>query len=122
MHAMIKAAIAAAALLAATPVAALTVQNTSAAGMQGANFLRSSAALTGDDSNVQANVVGFGLRTDGQQEFAGDGSGSLGYLTTADRAHPTSEPVFENELPTTYRTPGVTTHYTTTAAAAPQAK
>lgn len=124
---MIKAA-AAAAVLMATPALALTTNAPSAASFAGAQYLHDQAALAGPISNLQGAVIGFGLRTDGQAEFSGDGAGSYGYLTSAEPSDPSKavvSPYFQNELPTTYRTPGVTVYYGKApggqAAATPQA-
>lgn len=126
MRAMIKAAAAAAILLVATPALAMTVENSSPAGMAGARYLRGASSFAGSPtSGLQAALVGGGLRTDGGQEFSGDGASSYGYLTSAGPTDPAKARDFEDEL-STYRTPGVTVHYATApgapAAATPQAK
>jgi hypothetical protein len=116
MRAMIKAAAAAAVLLMATPALALTPETSpSPAGLAGARFLSSEAALTGPTSGLQAALVGSGLRTDGEPEFSGDSATSYGYLTSAEPADPAKtvvERYFEDEL-ATYRVPGTTVNYAT---------
>lgn len=128
MRVMIKAAAAAVVLLIAAPALALTTAGPSAASFAGARFLHDQASLAGPISNLQGAVVGFGLRTDGQAEFSGDTAGSYGYLTSAEPSDPSkavASPSFQDELPTTYRTPGVTVYYGMApggrAAATPQA-
>ena len=116
MRATIKAAAAAAVLMMATPALAMTPEaSPSAASLAGARFLNSQPAIGGPFSNLQADIVGFGLRTDGRAEFSGDGAGSYGYLTSAEPTDPAKrvpERAFEDELPND-RVPGVTVHYAT---------
>jgi hypothetical protein len=119
MRAMIKAAVAAAALLTAAPVLALTPQSTpTRAGTAALRFLSSGP----DSSGLQDSVVGGGLRTDGRSDFSGDGSVSLGYLLTAEPKDHAKSAVryFEDDLATS-RTPGVTVYHAP-AAPAPQGK
>ena len=116
MRVMIKAAAATVVLLTAAPALALTTSAPSAASFAGARFLHDQAALAGPVTNLQGAVIGFGLRTDGQAEFSGDTSSSYGYLTSAEPSDPSKavvSPDFQNELPTPYRTPGVTVYYGT---------
>ena len=123
MQAMIKAATAAALLLMATPALAWTPESSpSAAALAGARYLNDQPALAGPISNLQAAIVGHGLRTDGGAEFSGDSATSYGYLTSAEPKDPTKrgeEREFEDELVTS-RTPGTTVVYAT--APAPQGK
>jgi hypothetical protein len=126
---MIKAAAAAAVLLTATPVLAMTLESSpSRASLAGARFLNAKApfAFAGPASSLQAAMVGSGLRTDGGMEFSGDSAASYGYLTSAEPADSATRGVerdFEDELPT-YRAPGLTVHYARPpeGVAAPQGK
>jgi hypothetical protein len=124
MRVMIKAAAAAATLLIAAPALAMTPQTEPTHATMVANsFLHFNAAASGP-SDLQAQVVGRGLRADGLAEFSGDGSESYGYLLTSEpkkAANGVTERYFEDDLPT-YRAPGTTINYATKAAAAPQGK
>lgn len=128
MRAMITAAGAAAVLLTATSVLAMTRESPSPAGMKGAQFLNGQAHLVGSFSDLQARMVGGGLRTDGLEAFSGDGASSYGYLLSAepaDSAKAGAERAFEDELPTPRAAPGTTVYYAktpSTQAVAPQAK
>lgn len=127
MRAMMTAAGAAAVLLTATSVLAMTRESPSPAGMKGAQFLNGQAHLAGPFSDLQARMVGSGLRADGLEAFSGDGASSYGYLLSAEPAGSTkagADRSFEDELPT-YRAPGTTIYYAKTPRAqgvAPQPK
>jgi hypothetical protein len=111
MHAVIKAAAAAGALL-ATPALAMTVEPTpSAAALQADHFLADAAKLVGG-SGPHDVVTSSTLRFDGTPEYGEGGAASYGYLTSTSPAGPAkagAQREFDNELPN-YRTPGVVTY------------